>query len=178
MSGQVVYSLEGTQSFSIDGNSGVVTTDRQFDREQGSGRYSVTGTASDRGNPSLSAKVTITVAIVDQNDQPPVFAKRTYEANVAEDAATGTSIADLSASDGDIGDNARLDYFVSSGDTAHNFRMETVYGGSNYGILELAGKLDYETKKSYTIRVTATDRKNSDTVDVVITVSNKSATKK
>lgn len=176
MSGQVVYSLEGTQAFSINGNSGVVTTNQQFDREQ-SGRYSVTGTASDRGNPSLSAKVTITVAIVDQNDQPPVFAERTYTANVAEDAAIGTSITDLSASDGDIGDNARLDYFVSSGDTAHNFRMETVYGGSNYGILELAGKLDYETKKSYTIKVTATDRKNSDTVDVVISVSNE-ATKK
>ena len=176
MSGQVFYSLEGTQAFTINANSGVVTTNQQFDREQ-SGRYSVTGTASDRGNPSLSAKVTITVAIVDQNDQPPVFAKRTYTANVAEDAAIGTSITDLSASDGDIGDNARLDYFVSSGDTAHNFRMETVYGGSNYGILELAGKLDYETKKSYTIKVTATDRKNSDTVDVVITVSNE-ATKK
>ena len=177
MSGQVFYSLEGTQAFTINANSGVVTTNQQFDREQ-SGRYSVTGTASDRGNPSLSAKVTITVAIVDQNDQPPVFAERTYRANVAEDAAIGTSITDLSASDGDIGDNARLDYFVSSGDTAHNFRMETVYGGSNYGILELAGKLDYETKKSYTIKVTATDRKNSVTVDVVITVSNKSATKK
>ena len=176
MSGQVFYSLEGTQAFTINANSGVVTTNQQFDREQ-SGRYSVTGTASDRGNPSLSAKVTITVAIVDQNDQPPVFAERTYTANVAEDAAIGTSITDLSASDGDIGDNARLDYFVSSGDTAHNFRMETVYGGSNYGILELAGKLDYETKKSYTIKVTATDRKNSDTVDVVITVSNE-ATKK
>lgn len=176
MSGQVFYSLEGTQAFTINANSGVVTTNQQFDREQ-SGRYSVTGTASDRGNPSLSAKVTITVAIVDQNDQPPVFAERTYTANVAEDAAIGTSITDLSASDGDIGDNARLDYFVSSGDTAHNFRMETVYGGSNYGILELAGKLDYETKKSYTIKVTATDRKNSDTVDVVISVSNE-ATKK
>ena len=155
-----------------------MTTDREFDREQGSGRYSVTGEASDQGNPSLSAKVTITVAIVDQNDMPPVFAEPTYTANVAEDAAIGTSITDLSASDGDIGDNARLDYFVSSGDTAHNFRMETVYGGSNYGILELVGKLDYETKKSYTIQVTATDRKNSSTVDVVITVSNQSVTKK
>ena len=134
-------------------------------------RYNVVAKAEDKGTPPLSAKVTIGVVIVDQNDQPPKFDKPRYEVNVREDSSVGTSIGELSATDDDIGDNARLDYFVSSGGASQNFRMENVYGEKNYGILILVGKVDYETQKTYTITVTATDRKDSATVQVVINVS-------
>ena len=133
----------------------------------------MTASASDQ---TFDTKVTVNVDIVDQNDKPPVFAQRRYEATVQEDAVIGTSIRELSATDGDIGENAKLDYFISSGDQSQKFKMETVYqpqrnSAKNYGILILDGKLDYESIDSYTIKVTATDRKDSDTVDVVIKVS-------
>lgn len=175
--GQVVYSLETSaasegQFFSINGNSGEIKTRREFDREDPKHlpRYNVVAKAQDKGTPPLSAKVTIGVVIVDQNDQPPKFDKPRYEVNVREDSSVGTSIGELSATDDDIGDNARLDYFVSSGGASQNFRMENVYGEKNYGILILVGKVDYETQKTYTITVTATDRKDSATVQVVINV--------
>ena len=146
----------------------------EFDRENPDHppKYNVVAKSQDKGLPPLDAKVTITVAIVDQNDMTPQFKKPRYEESVPEDAAKGHNILELTATDGDIGDNARLDYFVSGGDASQNFRMETVYGATNKGILLLDGKLDYETQKSYTIKVTATDRKDSATVDVVINVSN------
>lgn len=149
-------------------------TTKSFDRENPNHipKYQMLVKAQDKGVPPLFAKVTVTVTIVDQNDQPPKFAQPRYEATIEEDAAIGSSIRDLTATDADIGENAKLDYFVSSGDTYQNFRMETVYGANNYGILFLDGKLDFETKETYTITVTATDRKDSATVDVVISVSN------
>ena len=179
MNSEIAYSLETSKfsestHFAIDQNTGVLTTRTSFDREdpQHIPKYHVVAISQDKGTPPLSSKVTITVLIVDQNDQPPKFAQARYEANVPEDAKIGTSIRDLTATDGDIGENARLDYFVSSGDASQNFRMETVYSANNYGILILDGKLDYERKKTYTITVTATDRKDSATVQVVINVSN------
>lgn len=181
MNSQVDYSLETSkfsesENFTIDTNTGVVRTRKVFNRENPHHRpkYNVVAKSQDKGTPPLSSKVTISVLIVDQNDQPPIFPQRRYEANVPEDAKIGTSIRELTATDGDIGENARLDYFVSSGDASQNFKMETVYNPRNYGILMLDGKLDYERKKTYTITVTATDRKDSDTVTVVINVSNPS----
>ena len=171
MSGQVSYSLDQQQYFAINSDTGVVTTKVSFDRENPEHNL-LTVTAQDKGTPPLKAEASVKVKIVDQNDQPPIFPKARYETKVPENAAIGSSILDLTATDADIGDNARLDYFVSSGDSSQNFRMETVLSPQNYGILTLDGKLDYETKKTYTIKVTATDRKDSATVDVVITVSN------
>ena len=172
-SGQVIYSLDASQDFRIFSSNGTIFTKTSFDREVQKS-HNVLATATDRGSPSLTAKVAVSVAIVDQNDKPPVFAQRKYEGTVQEDAPKDTSIRDLTATDADIGDNARLDYFISGGDQSQLFRMETVYSPRNIGILYLDGKLDFESKSTYTIKVTATDRKNSDTVDVVITVSKSS----
>lgn len=175
VSGRVTYALESpslANDFRIVASNGTIFSRRSFDREVRE-RFVMTAAARD---PLFDTKVAINVDIVDQNDKPPVFEKRQYEATVQEDASIGTSIRELSATDGDIGENARLDYFISSGDQSQKFRMETVYqpqrnGAKNYGILILDGKLDFESRQSYTIKVTATDRKASDTVDVVIKVS-------
>ena len=179
LSGQVGYTLEVSDSsegqfFAINGQTGKMIAKKSFDREDRNHdpKYNVFAVATDKGVPPLAAKVTISVAIVDQNDQPPIFPKPSYEVSVQEDAGIGTSVGEFTATDADIGDNARLDYFISSGDASHIFKMESVYGDQNFGILILAGKLDFETKKTYNISITATDRKDSATVPVVVNVSN------
>ena len=170
--GKVSYALDTlTSDFRIGADSGTIFSKIRFDREARKS-YILTASAKD---PKFDTKVTINVDIVDQNDEPPLFEKRQYEVPVQEDASIGTSIYQLSAKDDDIGENARLDYFISSGDQSQKFRMETVYqpqrnGPKNYGILILDGKLDFESRQTYTIKVTATDRKDSDTVDVIIKV--------
>ena len=169
-SGQVFYYLDDSQKFRIIRSNGTIFSQAKFDREKQK-THIVFATARDEGTPALEAKVAVSIAIVDQNDKPPVFKQRSYEATVQEDAPIGTSIRDLSATDEDIGDNAKLEYFISGGAQSQLFRMETVYSPQNEGILYLDGKLDFESEKTYTIKVTATDRKNSDTVDVVIKVS-------
>ena len=162
-----VSPLSQYKFFSIDSNSGVIKTKQAFDRET-KGQYSLIVIANDG---KTNSKVRVDVSIVDVNDVPPTFKVSKYTARVSENTSVGTSIMELSAEDNDIGENAKLDYFVSAGDGLQKFKMETVYGKRNYGILLLDGDLDYEKKKQYTIYVTATDRKDSTRAQVTIDVS-------
>ena len=179
--GEITYSLVTSgfseyQYFNINPTTGTLTTKQSFDREdpKHDPKYNVLVRAKDKGDDSnapLDAKVRVSVAIVDENDQAPEFAENRYTASVQEDAAVGTSIKELTATDKDVGENAKLDYFVSSGNSLQSFRMETVYGTRNYGVLVLDSKLDFETQEKFQIQVTVTDRKHSATVPVEITVT-------
>ena len=61
-------------SFSINSESGVITTGSQLDREA---RESVelTVEATDGGSPSLSSRCTVVVDIIDYNDNDPRVSK-------------------------------------------------------------------------------------------------------
>jgi len=160
-------------NFAIDANSGTITTLNPFDREK-KDKYSIVVVATDKGTDprQLSEEVTVRILIVDQNDQQPKFNQSSFSTSVAENAPIGTRILELRATDQDIGDNALLYYFISGGDTSGFFSVETVVSrGKTYGILVVNGFLDYETKKSYTVKVSASDGRSSDETSVSINVS-------
>ena len=99
------------------------------------------------------------------NDAP-VFSAATAVRSVAENAVTGTNIGTaVAATDADNGDI--LTYSLGGAD-ADSF---DIVPGS--GQLQTKGPLDYETKNSYTVVVTATDSSNlADTITVTIAVTN------
>ena len=77
--GQVRYSIvqqpnqKGTK-FTVDQETGEVTTNKVFDREGEDGKFvSVTVKATDNGDPSLEGVCSFTVEITDINDNPPLF---------------------------------------------------------------------------------------------------------
>lgn len=79
VNGQVKYSIvqqpnqKGTK-FSVDEETGEVTTNKVFDREGDDGKFvSVTVKATDQGEPSLEGVCSFTVEITDVNDNPPLF---------------------------------------------------------------------------------------------------------
>jgi protocadherin Fat 1/2/3 len=172
--GKVDYKLrqdDNSQYFTIEPVSGLIKTKISFDREK-KDKYSIVVIARDKGVPQLSEEVTVRILVVDENDQAPKFNQTKYETSVPENAPVGTKILQVQAIDLDVGDNAKLDYFISGGDTSGIFSVETVTsGGKTYGILVVDGKLDFETKSVYSVRVSATDGRTSDQTTVNIMVS-------
>ena len=95
----------------------------------------------------------------------PEFAEETDARNVAENTAAGADIgAPVGATDADAGDT--LTYTLGGADAA-SFAIE-----ESTGQLKTSAALDFETKASYTVEVTATDNAgDNDTITVTISVT-------
>ncbi|XP_025721065.1 protocadherin gamma-B3-like, partial [Callorhinus ursinus] len=99
--GEVFCQLKGKFPFKIvqdTKNTYKLITDGALDREQ-TPEYNITITVTDRGKPPLSSNRTVTLNIIDVNDNAPVFEQAFYLIHVAENNPPGASIAQVSASD-------------------------------------------------------------------------------
>ncbi|XP_054841962.1 protocadherin alpha-C2-like isoform X1 [Eublepharis macularius] len=112
-------------------------------------------TALDGGQPPRSATARIAVRVLDTNDNTPAFQRSTYAARLPENAARGTLVAALNASDPDEGPNGQVRFAFSSYTPPHVRRLFTVEPAS--GEVRVNGTLDYEEAASYQIYVQATD---------------------
>ena len=108
--------------------------------------------ARDGGSPSKASLIDVKITILDINDNRPVFDKPFYIAHVSEDASIGTPVVSVSAVDDDIGQNKEITYAIKTGNEQRTFNLD-----KNSGLISLNQSLDYETKTSHQIVVTATD---------------------
>lgn len=124
-SGQVTYSLgallqsEGDSdipvgTFSIDSNTGWISTLRDLDHETNPS-YTFTVVASDLGETmSLSSTTTVTVAVSDINDNPPRFLEQQYFGSVQESDPPGEVVAVLNTRDDDSSAvNRQVSYHIT-----------------------------------------------------------------
>ena len=136
--------------------------------------YMVTLTAEDSFGSSSSIMVTIEVNPIDEvptirrvasENQPPAFPAETDTRSVVEGTAAGADIgAPVTAEDPDVGD--ALTYTLGGTDVASFDIVGTT------GQLQTKADLDYETKASYVVTVTATDTAGlSDAITVTINVT-------
>lgn len=165
--GQVQYSMNEDEeviksTFRIDPHTGTLTLASQLDREVVS-KYTLTVLATDGGAEPRTASTTLTVVVMDYNDNPPVFARESYVTAVPEDTATGTAVLELSVLDADE-KTATLDYFVTSGDPKGHFLVHTS------GQVYVAAALDREQQAEYRLTITATDGKFTANTTVIVTV--------
>lgn len=137
--------------FVINQNSGAIFSNIVFDREM-QAIYSVMVLATDKGDPVQSAYVSVTVAINDKNDNDPSFTQNLYNASVKEDAANGSIIITLTASDADADENARLTYAITDGNEEGKFAVNPVTGD-----LILVAPLDFEMTQQYQVLVMVSD---------------------
>ncbi|XP_068181892.1 protocadherin alpha-8-like isoform X5 [Antennarius striatus] len=116
-------------------------------------------TAVDGGNPAKTGSLNINVNVLDANDNTPSFNKTLYKARVDEDAPTGSVVIQLSATDSDEGDNARVVYsFVKRG----NFNPADVFSiNGESGEITVKNNLDYEAESAYEFHVQARDQGSS-----------------
>ena len=120
---------------------------------QGSGK-SAQGVSENAVQPAVPA-----------TNNAPVFAEETDTRTIDENTAAGESIGDpVTAADPDDGDTLT---YTLGGDDAASFDID-----ASTGQLQTKADLDYETKQTYTVTVTATDPSDySDDITVTIAVT-------
>ncbi|NXI13073.1 CAD19 protein, partial [Irena cyanogastra] len=157
-SARLLYSLiQGQPYFSVEPKTGVIRMASQMDRET-KDQYLVIIQAKDMvGQPgAFSATATVTINLSDINDNPPKFQQRLYYMSVSEEAPVGTTVGKVFAEDSDTGDNAAMDYFIEA-DSSDVFNIIT-NNETQEGIILLKKRVDYESRRRYSIQVKAVNR--------------------
>ncbi|XP_056462221.1 cadherin EGF LAG seven-pass G-type receptor 2 [Gadus chalcogrammus] len=151
--------------FSINNSTGWIVVAAELDRESVD-FYNFGVEARDHGRPVMSSSASISMTILDVNDNNPEFSHKTYYMRLNEDAAVGTSVVTVSAVDQDI--NSVVTYQISSGNTRNRFSITSQSGG---GLITLALPLDYKLERQYVLIVTASDGMLYDTAKVFVNVT-------
>ncbi|XP_041837378.1 cadherin EGF LAG seven-pass G-type receptor 2 isoform X2 [Melanotaenia boesemani] len=151
--------------FSINNSTGWIVVAAELDRESVD-FYNFGVEARDHGYPIMSSSASISMTILDVNDNNPEFTQKAYYMRLNEDAAVGTSVVTVSAVDQDI--NSVVTYQISSGNTRNRFSITSQSGG---GLITLALPLDYKLERQYVLTVTASDGTLFDTTKVFVNVT-------
>ena len=123
--------------------------------------------AKDKGSPSLQSSAKVKIVITDVNDNKPIFEKSSYSVSIPENTNINTTILDIRATDQDTGNNGKVMYKISQGNTSM-FHIE-----KNTGDLMTSLNLDRETTSNYQLTIEAYDSGSpslSKTVVVIITI--------
>ncbi|MCA9065889.1 MAG: cadherin domain-containing protein, partial [Planctomycetaceae bacterium] len=135
--------------FAIDSVTGVVTVAGAIDREAGDARSITVRATSADGSSSVQ---TYTIAVVDLNDSAPIVtAAQTF--NVREDAASGTVMGTVLATDADLVGTLQ-NWAITGGTGATHFSID-----SDTGTLSLVDPvgIDHEAEAFYDLTVRVFD---------------------
>lgn len=77
--------------------------------------------------------------VTDTNDNPPTFSESAYSFDIPENAARGSRVGQIKASDPDLGINSQLTYAVISDWANDVFSLNP-----QTGVFTLTARLDYE----------------------------------
>lgn len=86
-----------------------VVVSQSLDRETNE-EYEIKVTCMDGGTPALEVHDTFKIRLSDVNDNSPVFSTKSYTARIMENNEIGDPVAQVVATDLDIGSNAELQY--------------------------------------------------------------------
>uniref|UniRef100_A0A671Q2M1 Protocadherin gamma-C5-like n=1 Tax=Sinocyclocheilus anshuiensis TaxID=1608454 RepID=A0A671Q2M1_9TELE len=134
-----------------------LVVEKPLDREKES-MHKLILIALDGGNPVKSGTSVLQIIVQDINDNEPKFEVTAYKASVLERAIAGSSVLKINANDLDEGLNGKIQYLFAAHTPEHVRNVFSV--NAETGEITVIGKLDYETKKSYTFDVCAKDKGN------------------
>ncbi|CAH2221526.1 cadherin EGF LAG seven-pass G-type receptor 2 [Pelobates cultripes] len=155
--GRLEYSMDAlfdsrsASFFSLDPNSGEVTTADELDRETKS-THVFRVTVSDAGVPRRTAMATLTVSVSDTNDHDPTFEQPEYRESVRENMEVGYEVMTVRATDGDSVINANIAYRLVSG-AGEAFEID-----HRSGVIRTRGPVDRESVAFYELLVEADDQ--------------------
>lgn len=119
-----------TEVFSIDGESGWITTIRETDCEA-SRIYRFNVVAMDHGGGvKLSSSVLVEVTVTDENDNPPKFSDDIYRGSVVENSSPGEVIISMTTTDADVSLENRLVTCYITGECVVCSGVCTLFGKS------------------------------------------------
>uniref|UniRef100_A0A8C5RRI5 Cadherin domain-containing protein n=1 Tax=Laticauda laticaudata TaxID=8630 RepID=A0A8C5RRI5_LATLA len=102
--------------FTINNNTGWIVVASGLDREAVD-FYKFGVEARDHGSPPMTSSASVSITILDVNDNNPEFTQREYTMRLNEDAAVGTSVLIVSAIDRDV--NSVITYQITNGNTPY-----------------------------------------------------------
>ncbi|XP_077464609.1 protocadherin alpha-5-like isoform X3 [Stigmatopora argus] len=159
------YKLSNNEHFTLDlqsvgehGLSAELVLQKPLDREKQS-HIALALTAVDGGKPPKSGSLQIFVNVLDVNDNVPVFSKSLYKVSVNENAAQGSVVIRLNATDMDEGMNSKIRYSLikrGNNDPSNIFDIN-----EETGEITIKGTLDYEENPAYEVRIQAKDQGQS-----------------
>nr|XP_045217993.1 cadherin-23 isoform X3 [Macaca fascicularis] len=155
--------------FLINSSSGVVVTTTELDRER-IAEYQLRVVASDAGTPTKSSTSTLTIHVLDVNDEMPTFFPAVYNVSVSEDVPREFRVVWLNCTDNDVGLNAELSYFITGGNVDGKFSV-----GYRDAVVRTVVSLDRETTAAYMLILEAIDngpvgKRHTGTATVFVTV--------
>ncbi|XP_041500574.1 protocadherin alpha-11 isoform X4 [Microtus oregoni] len=156
VNGQLEYSLmsikpSGRSLFTLDENSGELRVNGTLDYEANK-FYEIEVLATDKGNPPMVGHCTVSVEILDINDNAPEVTLTSLSLPLREDAQPNTVIALISVSDLDSGVNGQVTCSLTP---SVPFKIVSTF--KNYYSLVLDSSLDREKVPAYDLLVTARD---------------------
>ncbi|KAK0144510.1 Protocadherin gamma-C5 [Merluccius polli] len=157
--GKVSLHLPKGSAFSLNpsfSNNYALVTRGALDREISS-VYNIEITATDMGSPPLKSMKTIPVSITDVNDNTPIFSQPSYNVYIKENGIAGSILYSISASDLDLGENAKLSYSILDSKVQDVSVSSYVYINSDNGSIYSMHSFDYEKLKVFQIQVQAKD---------------------
>ncbi|XP_072533494.1 cadherin-23 [Salminus brasiliensis] len=137
--------------FRLNTSTGVLFSTAALDRER-IGQYYLRLVAFDAGQYPRTSTSTLTITVLDVNDETPTFFPRVYNASVLESVPRDFVVVRLNCSDNDAGLNAELSYFITGGNQDGKFSV-----GFRNGVVRTVVDLDRESQASYTLVIEAID---------------------
>lgn len=156
LNAKIRYSLLGEKvdRFYVDADTGVITTAASLDREE-TAIYFLTLMAQDcSATEPRATAVNLTILVLDQNDNSPIFSLTKYEVYVSDRTKMGQFVFGAKASDTDEGINSKIMYSLA-GEHAKNFTIN-----KETGVIKAAHDLlsnNAQTNSMYSLEIQATD---------------------
>ncbi|KAM6933567.1 protocadherin Fat 3-like [Xenentodon cancila] len=113
--------------------------------------YVLTVKAFVKGEALLETWTKVLIQVLDMNDLRPLFSPTTYSVTVAESAPLRTSIAQVTATDADIGSNGEFYFFFKE-------KTELFAVHPTSGVVYVSGKLNVDEQNRYDLEILAVDR--------------------
>ncbi|KAK7796884.1 hypothetical protein U0070_014619 [Myodes glareolus] len=127
---------------------------KELDREE-KDTYVMKIKVEDGGFPQRSSTAILQVSVADTNDNGPVFLENEIEVSIPENAPVGSSVTQLHATDADIGENARINFYFSN--LVSSIAKRLFHLNTTTGLITVKEPLDREESPSHKLLVLATD---------------------
>lgn len=127
-----------------------IVTSAELDREEFS-KHNVTLVCTDSGATPLISSETLTIHVLDKNDNAPKFTESTYVTNVLENNVPGAFIIQVAAHDADMNQNGEIAFSIRD-EVSNRFNIDATSGN-----ITALVPLDYEHNHRIEFSVIATD---------------------
>ena len=95
--------------FVFSGSSGIVRPSGRLDYESMADKFYILNiSATDNGDPQFTSYAVLNITVTDFNDNQPKFSQTSYNLGVSEDAAVDTYFDQITATDADTEQNAKV----------------------------------------------------------------------